>query len=151
MTRQREQKELVCLRQTVPIRCRTAHCLLTDPRWTCVEVDRGRSEYYLVIVDDNAIMRWPVGLPGKIAAKVSDDFLAFLAAVWACETLAGLHAANDHELTNQGFQTLKSSGNIWRQKKIVDRPKSDWRWRGSWSLLGWRGGGGSVPGVSAPV
>ena len=136
MARPREQKISVRLRQTVPISCRTAHCLLTDPRRTCVEVYRGRSEYYLVIVDDDTIMRWPVGLPGKIAVKVSDDFLAVLAVVWAYETLTGLHTANDHELTNQGFQTLKSSSNIWRQDNVVDRPKSDWRWRGSWSLLG---------------
>ena len=87
----------------------------------------GGAQYCLKIVDDATNMGWPVFLPDKSAATVTNGFRIFLAAVNAYETPESLRTDSGPEFTNREFQKLVTDNNIRREFMSVDGPKRNGR------------------------
>ena len=83
----------------------------------------GGAQNCLMIVDDAANTEWPVFLPGKSVATVTNGFGTFLAAVNAYGKPESLRTDNCPELTNREFQKLVSDNNIRREYTSVDGSK----------------------------
>ena len=75
----------------------------------------GGAQYYLMIVDDTTSMGWPVFLPDKSAATVTNGFPTILAAVNAHDKPESLRTDGGPEITNRHFQKPMSDYNIRRE------------------------------------
>ena len=91
----------------------------------------GGAQYCLMIVDDATNMGWPVFLPDKSTATVTNGFRTFLPAVNAYGTPESLRVDNDPEFTNKEFQKLMTDNNIRREYNPLTVRRTTGGWSGS--------------------
>ena len=87
----------------------------------------GGAQFCLMIADDATDVGWPVFLPDKSAAIVTNSFRTFLTAFNAYGRSESLRTDNGPEFTNRKFQKLMTDNNIHPELTSVDGPKRNGR------------------------
>ena len=87
----------------------------------------GGAQFCLMIADDATDVGWPVFLPDRSAAIVTNSFRTFLTAFNAYGRSESLRTDNGPEFTNRKFQKLMTDNNIHPELTSVDGPKRNGR------------------------